>query len=527
MAKKKAAKLVIDDDEDDDWDDLIEDEEEIDDIIDDDEEDLDDDDDDDDRPSSGRGKRSLKKGKKVSHGNKSGRRKGSHGGRKLTSHPVVKWTGRVLITIIVVFLLFAPVQPFVEMREATGIDSLKNLMRPYRNFPEWVNVTMELTFDVSIRNGQAESIDIQIAAPFDIPLETDSRQTVIQDVKSIEMTPDPTGGLPDFNTEHNFLTGWYRENQNPGPYQYKALYNLHLHTFEWDMDEEDSGTVEDIPEKYDVFLGDDWPVLSNGKIVDANNDDLPDHYRYNPGDPRIDAIAHQLTDGEPTVLGKVKAIYDWMLDNFNYTSSEQRQRDNQIYGDMPKWATGCLADWYGDCDDQSLLMASLCRAVNIPAWLEIGYLYDQVTDEWGGHGWFNVIIPQTDPGLDPIIAPIDPVNSEFLFRDPFRITDWIDNGSYIVEDDGDVLYNLDDYYNFFSTRNTGFVDVEVDTSFRSVQYEEHGNIKKYVDQRIEPGNIQGTEQGIPDLPLINPLLVIPSVLLLIAIPARKILIKRS
>ena len=164
-------------------------------------------------------------------------------------------------------------------------------MRPYRNFPKWVNVTMELRFDVTVRNGQAEFVDIQIASPFDVPLESDDREKVVQDVKSVIMTPDPTEGRSDFNTEKNFLTGWKLNNLNPGPYTYKAIYNLNLFTYEWDLDEKDSGTIEEIPKEYtDKFLGDDWPVLSNGKIVDENDDGIPDKFRYNPNDERINSM---------------------------------------------------------------------------------------------------------------------------------------------------------------------------------------------------------------------------------------------
>ncbi len=520
MARKKAVKLILDDD--DDWDDIIEEEDEIDDIIDDEEEDLDD-----EEENNSNSRRQGSKGSKKSS-MKKGRKKRDKGLRPFIGHPVVKWTGRILITFIVVFLLFAPVQPLTDIRDAAGLDSLKDLMRPYQNLPEWVNVTVELNFDVTIRNGAADLIDIQIATPFDIPLEpqTGTRDFIVQDVESILMTPPPTKGEVDFNNEFNVLSGWRQENRVPGLYNYIARYEMRLYTYEWKMTEEDSGTIDDIPQSYkNTYLQDDWPVLKNGDIEDEDNNGIPDHYRYNPSHPKIKSIAETITRDEPTVYGKVKAIYNWMTDHFNYTSDEERIRDSRIYGDMPKWASGCLTDWYGDCDDQSLLMASFCRAVGIPAWLEIGYLYDTYNQQWGGHGWFNVVIPKKGSST-PVIAPIDPVNFEFLFRDPFRITDWIDNGSYIEDDKGRTIYNLDRYYNYFSMKHPTFVEVVIDTSFNSVRYEEHGKIKRYVDKKFEPGNLQGSEQGLAELPLLNPIVVLPIIMLIIAIPARKWLIKR-
>lgn len=517
MAGRKASKLVIDDDEDE-WDEWEEEEE--DDIIDD-EEDEDLEEDEKERPSK-RKKRSSSAGKR--------KKRPSSPFRDAMENPGLKWTARILITLFVVFLLFAPLEPLRNLREASGVDSLKNLMRPYRTFPEWVEVTMEVSFDMSVEYGAADEIDIQVASPFDIPLEPDTgnRSFIVQDVEDIIMTPEPTRRLHDFNKEFNSISGWELSNVVPANYQFKSIYEMKLYTHEWKITDEESGTIDDIPQVYkDRYLGDDWPVFFGDTFKDDDGDGKPDIYRYQPSDPQISFIAQSVTRNEDTVFGKVRAIYEWIVDHFNYTTPEQRIRDSQVYFDLPKWPTACIQDWYGDCDDQSLLMASLCRSLGIPAWLEIGYLYDQVKDEWGGHGWFNVVIPVKNQDTPYVVAPIDPVNNEFLFRDPFRITDWIDNGSYIVDESGRTLYNLDDYYNFFSLKRPSFVEVDISSEFRSVSYEEHGSIKKYVDQKIEPGNLQGTEQGIPELPAPNPLIIIPLLLIFIAVPARRYFLKRS
>lgn len=527
--KKKAARLILDDEDEvdgEDWDDLIEEDEEVDDIIDDDEED--EDLDDDEAIPERSAKTSKRSGSNKAKGRKQPSKKG--GSRDLMERPAVKWTVRIFITLLVVFLLFAPLEPLVKAREDAGLDALKDLMRPYRTFPEWVEVRMENTYDLTIRGGGADIIDIQVAQPFDVPLERPDRDFIVQDVDNIIMTPESTYRDADFNTTQNYLTGWYYEGMPAGVYQFKTTYDMKLYTYEWDLDRESSGKIDDIPQYFKShYLGDDWPVIRDGEIIDQDGNGEPDHYRYHPTDPQIKKIAEKLTDDEDTVFGKVEAIYKWILESFNYTNSEQRIRDSQVYFDMPKWATACLADWYGDCDDQSLLMASLCRAVGIPAWLEIGFLYDQMKNEWGGHGWFNVYIPKKMPNgtIERVIAPIDPVNSEFLFRDPFRITDWVDNGSYVKDDDGDWIYNLDDYYNFFSMRKPTFVSVNIEVEYESVIYKEHGSIKKFVDQKIEPGNLGGAQQTIPDLPGVNPLIALPALFLLVVIPARRFMIRRN
>jgi hypothetical protein len=385
-------------------------------------------------------------------------------------------------------------------------------------------------FDISISNGRTNELEVHFAPPFDIPFDPGpgrQKDFMVQDVLNIDYRPEPhlqVDKAYDYNNTANVITGWRATNEQ-GLLHYEVEIDMTLHAYKWDLTEEDSGTVADIPieykRKYNV----------NAWDVDENGDGITDHYRYEPKDELINRTAHILTDDEPTVLGKVRAIYDWMQERFNYTSAEQRLRDSSIYGDYPKWATGCLADWYGDCDDQSLLMASLCRAVDIPAWLEIGYLYDpnpaqtDTTKKWGGHGWFNVLIPLKDRD-DFVIANIDPVNHEFLFRDPYRFTDWVDNGEY-MEVDGETIYNLDYYYNYFTHSSPPLVDVDSEPSTRSDRFEKHGSIKVYSEKPLTEGNLPGTQQELESLPAPSPLLLAPLAMILLAVPIRRYFIKRD
>jgi len=433
---------------------------------------------------------------------------------------VVSWTLRIIVVLLVALLLFFPGYPFHDIREMTGINSLKNLMRPYLPFPEWVNASVTLTYALSVSNGRAESVRIQVAPPFDIPFDPGpghEKDFLIQDVLDVSFLPGNTIPVADWDTERNSITGWELTNIQ-GTYNFKVTFNMTLHAYEWEITEEGSGDISDIPQEYkDLFNHNAWPV-------DRDEDGIPDHFRYEPEDATITEIAEMITKDEDTVLGKVRAIYDWMEERFNYTTSDQRLRDRQIYGDYPKWATGCLADWYGDCDDQSLLMASLCRAVDIPAWLEIGYLFDPNPNArtWGGHGWFNVLIPLKG-GDDFIIGNIDPVNHEFLFRDPYRFTDWVDNGQ-DVNVEGETMYNLDYYYNYFNVRKASRVQVVIDPAARNDRFDDHGSIKIYSDKPLTEGNLPGTQK---ELPAPSPLLLAPLALLLIAVPVRRAMIKRD
>ena len=81
---------------------------------------------------------------------------------------------------------------------------------------------------------------------------------------------------------------------------------------------------------------------------------------------------------------------------FEMRDASSADRANVAYqtlsGSEPKSCLRTLADGTGDCDDQSILLISLCRASDIPSWLAFGILYDQVNAQWGPHAWAEVYL---------------------------------------------------------------------------------------------------------------------------------------
>lgn len=489
-----------DDPEEEEWDVLEAEVEEVDEI-----EDYEDDEDDDypedDETDSPTGKKDKKKRKKT-------------GGavKKKPMKIIGSWTARVMVTLLITAILFLPGGTMEALREETGLEAFKNLARPYRNFPEWTNVTMEMEYNLTIRAGKAEEVVVKNAPPFDIPSQIVDDGFVIQDVNEVTYDPDPQGSEKNHNGDKNIMTYWKLEDTR-GNYVFRARYSATLHSYTWDISEEDSGVIEDIPDDYkDKYLNDEWEVKNQeGEHIDHDGDSIPD-YRYHPGHPEVKRIATDVTSGEETVLGKVGAIYDWIRENLHYTTQEERIRDQNIYGQWPKYPSGCLRDGWGDCDDQSLLMASMCRSIGIPAWLEIGYLYDPIEETWGGHGWFNVYIPLKSgvSDVEYTIAPIDPVNEEFLFRDPYRITNWIDTGGNVTNFEGELEFNLDFYYSYYSDKKDPFVQIDKEApELRSLEFEKNGNIKQYMDHKISSADLPGSDRQIPIFPMLGSLIAVP------------------
>jgi transglutaminase-like putative cysteine protease len=112
----------------------------------------------------------------------------------------------------------------------------------------------------------------------------------------------------------------------------------------------------------------------------------------------IAKIAKNLTEGETTVLGKLTCLVKWFRANVTYTSHE-----------IPLYPDETLTQRKGDCDDQSILLISMLRSLDIPAYLEIGAVLSQYIDNtdtvWDGHliisekgiGWHGWAMVYTPP----------------------------------------------------------------------------------------------------------------------------------
>ncbi|MCD6383543.1 MAG: transglutaminase domain-containing protein, partial [Thermoplasmata archaeon] len=384
----------------------------------------------------------------------------------------------IKLAILVAIILFLTLPQFSGPRDRILNDPMiKQLYTPYREFPETADIIMRMNFTITSHGGPVSRVTLKVPVPKDIPSDG-----YFQDVKRIETSEPPDSGPPDLNSQTQEMMYWELRNF-VGQKTISVTYYIKTRTYKWDIDEKDSGTVNDIPQEIkEKYLHDQWPIYDeNGDPVDLDGDGKVD-YRYWPSNESLKNLAIQLTKDEKTVLGKIRAIYNWVVENIKYPTPTEMQIDSERYWGYPKYAWGTYMDKRGDCDDQSILMATLARAVGIPAWLEVGHLYDPSQDMWGGHGWFNVYIPLKNG--DYVIAPIDPVNREFLLRDAFRLTDWIDTGGNVTVD-GDTVDNLEYYYTIF--RTTGgiiFGSASLEMNSDSIKFETHGKVKDFVEEKI-------------------------------------------
>lgn len=354
-------------------------------------------------------------------------------------------TGKIIAVCIVIFLILFFILPQFQPYRDKLVSAFNNLpLKSYREFPE--ETRFELNREITIRSYSAQSsgrYTLRISVPHDIT----NGNITFQDVQQLRPTPQPRYETPTTNNPNAYpeMMVW-EDNNFRTDVQITVYYKISARTYKWEITQESSGTVNDIPDDLKVIYNhDEWLIDDAPKGILNPSDDI-DHdgywdYRIEPSNPQLQNLASQLTGTLDTVYEKVKAIYDYL------TEDEHLHYVIRSGGGLPVDCYTTMQTWRGDCDDYSILFVALCRAIGVPAWLELGALYDSSTGEWVGHGWADVYIPlKTGLGIE---GTVDIVNKEFLFRDSYRFTDWVDTGGDITYIDGieqKTENNLDYYY---------------------------------------------------------------------------------
>lgn len=157
------------------------------------------------------------------------------------------------------------------------------------------------------------------------------------------------------------------------------------------------------------------------------NDTLKDEYCKKSGtwltdNPELRTKAFNLAFGETRVLSIVKKFVRYIADYIDYVTAEVPRYPNETYNPNGRGK--------GDCDDQAILLITFCRIVGIPAYLQVGCIYDvfsyssdtyweghvtSVQKQIGWHGWAIVYIPPWGwLPVDLTYVPIDPYLSNPL-----------------------------------------------------------------------------------------------------------------
>ncbi|MEM0449909.1 MAG: transglutaminase-like domain-containing protein [Methanomassiliicoccales archaeon] len=327
------------------------------------------------------------------------------------------------IIIIIILLLTPSFQNFI----------VQLLLSPFQErAPKYVIYRLERQLRVDANGGTVYNFTLDLPMPVNVSM----GNRTLQEITSIMAFPEGRQsiryGLPWRVWQHGPLIGTSK-------YIVTITYDIKVETQIWKIDAKSSGEVSDIPQSLrSAYLHDEWKIVMS--------------------DPAIMRQAAEITKGDRNVYNILQSIYEWMVANVRYSSSDSS-------GD-PSSSVETLSSLTGDCDDQSILFCALARAAGVPAWLQLGALYDSQRDAWSGHGWVQAYVPFKDAGGE--LVCIDTVNRDFMIWKPNRLAEFTD--------DGDGQHLRDYYYSFTYTYDQHSYPVGLSPtyhdSYRSIIHQE-------------------------------------------------------
>ena len=316
-------------------------------------------------------------------------------------------------SVILLILTGIVIAPQTQTLVNDSLNYWDEMNKPYYNIPESIELTMVRNFTIYLQDEGYSDYSLVISKPEDRPTWPQQGENSWQSITDFKTNPD-------YNVNEAGRMEWANRIEGQDRDYIEIEYKVKINTLRPDLTPEDSGTVEDIPEGYDIYLQDEW-------LIEPSSSDITN-------------LSNQLSNGtEGNVIKILQNMYNYITYNYTYKQSS-----------IPKSCDETMENMFGDCDDFSILFASIARAAGIPAWLELGRIPAFIDNragcdlrDWGGHAWVNTVVPLKEGGF--AVVNIDLANSYFMWMPAYRISDWVDDGN------GDNLYS---YYYLFSSKGT-------------------------------------------------------------------------
>ncbi|NLI73895.1 MAG: transglutaminase domain-containing protein [Euryarchaeota archaeon] len=295
------------------------------------------------------------------------------------------------------------------------------------NYPEEIDFNLERTITINTYYCSPEYFIIDMAEPMNVV--QNNRQ--IQTVYSINYSQDV---YKSTRYGHNWIE-WVVDAPSIGEYNISIEYAISTKAAIWEIDSKISGDVSDISIEFkDQYLHDEWVIQID--------------------DPSIIDLSYEIVGDETNTYIILENIYNWVKDNIEYSTESNE----------PQNAVESVNTLRGDCDDQSILFCSLARAAGIPAWLQLGVMYSDMSDAWGGHAWIQAYVPFKGGGGK--VVTIDIVNNEFMEWNPNRFIEYTSDGN---------AEHLRDYYYIYNGTKALIWE-----SYNTISYDESGCISQHL-----------------------------------------------
>ncbi len=239
---------------------------------------------------------------------------------------------KTIILLLVVGILLAP-QTQSLMNES--LDYWDEMNTPYYNIPESITINLIRNFTIYLENSKSAEYELILGKPENRPSWPQQDTNLWQEINQINVNPQ-------FEENEVGRMKWSGQLKDDERAYVSVEYELTVNTIRPELTIEDSGTVEEIPEGYEIYLDDEWLI--------------------EPSLPEIQDLSSEMTNGtNGNVIHILGNIFDYISSEYIYQPSS-----------IPKSCPESMESGYGDCDDFAILFSSIARAAGIPTWLELG-----------------------------------------------------------------------------------------------------------------------------------------------------------
>jgi hypothetical protein len=205
---------------------------------------------------------------------------------------------------------------------------------------------------------------------------------------------------------------------NSGNSYFNVTYNITTQGKSWQNLENSTGLSSQIPSSLKTEYDHSEYFNSSGTNLEVIN---PSFFRN---------LTMNLTQNQSTVAGKLRAIYNYIVQNYHYNISYN-------IGNVPLSAQQVYQAKLGDCEELSYLFESMSRSIGIPSWTQYGLLVQESNGQasMGEHAWVQTYVPDSNGtgtfvniDLTVEVGGKD-LGRGFFVKYPYSIVEWTDNGN--------------------------------------------------------------------------------------------------
>ena len=311
--------------------------------------------------------------------------------------------GRTIATVAIVVLISATALTYILDQQ-----SLTSILNPFQQYyvPNLIQMTFYRNFSFSTSQSGNGNYFLYMTLPENQSLQSGS--VLISHSSNVLQNISQSTGRT-----------YAKMTLSPGDEYVNFTYRFSSQGKDWQGTVADSGNISQIPGSLKAeYNHPEYFNTSQNQSYEVIN---PSIFRN---------LTLSITANQSSVAGKLRAIYDYIVNNYRYNISYN-------LGNIPLTSLQVYQGKIGDCEELSYLFESMSRSIGIPSWTQYGLLVQKSGSSYtiGNHAWIQTYIPLKNGSGEyvNIDLTVEVGHSDlglgFLVKYPNALIEWTDNGN--------------------------------------------------------------------------------------------------